>query len=216
MREALTNLIGEHIVDYSLNSRLPTRWGNRSPLWAPQGCYHSLSDDEWVTLSVRSDEEWRKFCSVIGRPELAEDSHYATVEDRQRNHDDLDHIIEAWSVQRGHQEAMAELQAAGVPAGAVLNLREMLYDPQMKARGHFVEGPVSQTGQRLYAMLGFRLPDAPITVRRPPCAFGEHTQVILRDLVGMSSEEIKSLYEDGTIADAPTRAEFGLPVRVGA
>ena len=63
----------EYILDYVVNARLGERIGNRHPSRAPQGCFRARGVDEWITLSIGSDEQWRRLCELMGRPELSRD-----------------------------------------------------------------------------------------------------------------------------------------------
>src|SRR4029079_14505932 len=91
-------------------------------------------EDAWCALSVRDDEDWAALCKVVARPELASDERFATEAARRANHDAIDEIVTNWTKDVPKIEAMARLQAAGGPAGAVLDGRDMHLDPQLKAR----------------------------------------------------------------------------------
>ena len=204
MRESITQFIGEYIVDYTMNGRLPTRWGNRSPWWAPQGCYPCVGDDSWVVLSVRTDEEWRCLCQIMGKEDLAKESRYATMQGRQKYHDELDAVIGQWTSQKTSRQVMEELQRASIPAGAVLNQTELLDDPQIQARGHYVTGMHPEGGETRYGFPGFRLSNTPLRIRRPAPCFAEHTEMILKERLGMSAQDLQMLYDNDTIAAEPS------------
>ncbi len=203
MREALTAMIGEFFVEYSLSGQLPARWGNRSPVFAPQGCYRCAGPDHWVVLSVRCDAEWQRLCTLIGEPGLTAEPRYQTLEGRKQRHDELDQILEAWTRRRTHLEAMAELQRAGLAAGAVLNPLELFADPHIAYRQYFEIGMHPEGGRTFYGHNGFRLERTPLRIRHPAPCFGEHTQSILKGLLGVPSDGIEQLYQDGVIADEP-------------
>src|SRR6185437_10662485 len=89
--------------------------------------------------AVETDEQWRALCGVLGRPELAEDARFVTIEARRANAAALDAIIAEWTGGRDKYAAQAALIAAGVPAGAMQNNIETLSDPQLLARGFWQE-----------------------------------------------------------------------------
>jgi crotonobetainyl-CoA:carnitine CoA-transferase CaiB-like acyl-CoA transferase len=131
-REAASLLAGEAFVRASLHGETqPAHLGNRSDRWAPQGTYRCAGDDEWVVVSVVTDDEWRVCATSIGRPDLAD----LSVDERRARHDELDDAIGAWTADRSAQDAMEELQDAGVPAGRVLDVNDVHDDPQLLRRG---------------------------------------------------------------------------------
>jgi len=97
MYQAGVMFMSEYIMDAQVNGREGGRIGNRHPYRAPQGCYRALGDDQWITLSVGDDEGWAGMCGLMRRPELATDPMYADLLSRQRNHDQIDEIITAWT-----------------------------------------------------------------------------------------------------------------------
>ena len=136
-REAAACHIGEIIMDCSLNGRDRTRIGNGHASIAPHGCYRCKGDDEWVTIAVENDEQWKRFCDAIGNPSWTGEARFADGLSRWKNQESLDALVEAWTSKYDHYEAMEIMQAAGVPAGAVLNMKEMHLDPHLRKRGFF-------------------------------------------------------------------------------
>jgi len=111
--------------------RVQPRRGNRQPFMAPHGCYRCKGDDRWVNISVASDEEWRSFCIAIGDPPWTKEERLADSLSRHHNQDELDRLIEEWTIQHDHYDVMNTLQKAGVAAGAVLTSAELLTDPHL-------------------------------------------------------------------------------------
>jgi crotonobetainyl-CoA:carnitine CoA-transferase CaiB-like acyl-CoA transferase len=193
------------LMDASMNGRVQSRIGNRHAWLAPQGVYRSKGDDSWVAISVATEEQWRALCSVIERPDLASDPAFATHEGRHARHDELDRAIEAWTSRREHHETQAALQAAGVPAGAVLDVPEAFEDPQLVHRGSFtwVEHPHVGAFPHIRTAWRSRRGNDGVTGTAP--LFGEATDYVLRDLLGMSDSEVEALEESGTVTHAPVR-----------
>ena len=109
--------VSEFVADHIANGTPNRRIGNRHRQFAPQGVYRCAGQDQWCALSVRDDEEWQALCRVLGKPELAADARFASVEARHAHHDALDELITGWTTTVGKVEAMQRLQAAGVAAG---------------------------------------------------------------------------------------------------
>mgnify|MGYP003326847002 FL=1 len=127
-------------MDVAMNKRDGFRRGNRDPIHAPQGCYPCKGDDDWITISITSDEEWINFTNALGNPEWNTDSRFATNDSRIKSHDTLDEYIGAWTSERDKMEIMQLLQNAGVPAGAVLKSKEVLLNEHYRARNYWELG----------------------------------------------------------------------------
>jgi crotonobetainyl-CoA:carnitine CoA-transferase CaiB-like acyl-CoA transferase len=161
-------------------------------------------------LSVRDDEDWSALCRVIGRPELATDQRFATEAARRANHDVIDEIIEGWMKGVTKIEAMERLQAAGVPAGAVMDGRDLHLDPQLKARGllEMVSFPKERGmgPRRLIVGRPWRFSNMPMHVRGPAPTFGQHNHEILRETLGYDESRLQALESAGIVADKPVKA----------
>lgn len=215
-QEAAIPLVGYALMDYVMNGRLPQRRGNRSPWFAPQGCYrcrpNDLGDDNWLVLTIRNDREWQAFCQAIGHPEWEEDERFGDVLGRHQHHDELDQLIASWAREQDHIEAMHLLQRAGVIAAAVLNPKEVLFDTHLRERGYWDLIDQPGAGRRpLPKQLGARFSAMDPRPRGHAPRLGEHNQEVLGGLLGLSEEELRGLEEEKVIGDTPETA-FPLPV----
>jgi crotonobetainyl-CoA:carnitine CoA-transferase CaiB-like acyl-CoA transferase len=210
-QEAALPIGGYAWMDFALNGRDPERPGNRSPWFAPQGCYPCAGDDAWLALTVRDDTEWRSFADAVGHPEWAQDERFADVLGRHHHHDELDGLIAEWTRGQAQVEAMRLLQEAGVTAAAVLNPKQVLFDRQLRERGYF--DIVEQAGGRRYVpkQLGARFSAFEVGARGPAPKLGEHNREVLGGMLGLSDEELAELAEAKAIGEAP---EFGVPLPV--
>lgn len=201
-------MVSERIMDYEANGRLGERIGNRHPWLAPQGCYRCAGDDAWCVLSVRDDEEFAALCRVIGQPGLATDVRFASNEARMANHDELDAIIGAWAAGQTKYGMMEQLQAAGVPAGAVFDARDMHLDPHLRARGllETVRFPPERgIGTRQILGRPWKLSRTKLAVRGPGPTLGEHSRELLQGLLGYSDARYAELEEAGITGTTPTK-----------
>lgn len=201
--EACTGLIGEAIMEYVMNQRLPQRYGNRHPWMAPHGTYRCQGEDAWVSLSVATDAEWESLCKVIGRPDLVVDSRFITSTARWQHQDELDRIIEQWTSQHEPYEAMHRLQDAGIAAGAVLNAAQLATDPHLVARGFYEDVERAFVGKQPYPRLPMILGDTQAGTRMPAPTLGQHNRDILIGLLGLSEEELQDLESDRVIGTRP-------------
>jgi crotonobetainyl-CoA:carnitine CoA-transferase CaiB-like acyl-CoA transferase len=217
MYQVGVSFIGEGLLDYAFNGRRTRRLGNRHESMSPHGCYPCQGTDEWVVIAVRDDVEWRSFCEVLQRPELAKDSRFADPITRHQNQDELDSIIRLWTSEQSSHHVMDLLQNLGVPAGPVLNAKQMLADPHLRARGYFE--PVyhpdeSGLGRREYIGRGWKLSDAEIRIRKSAPLLGADNHYVLSQVLGMGKSEIEELRSANaigqTLAGAATPASVPL------
>src|SRR5690606_26988391 len=95
--ENVMHVLSQAVMDYSMNGRIQTTMGNRHLYRAPQGCYPCTGNDHWITISVKTDEEFAGLCKVMGREDLLQDERFTTSLARYANQDALDAEISAWS-----------------------------------------------------------------------------------------------------------------------
>ncbi|MSP79174.1 MAG: CoA transferase [Dehalococcoidia bacterium] len=201
-REATVSMLGEYLLDYSLNHRVAGVIGNRHRTTALQGCYPCLGTDMWLALTVSSDAEWHSLCQAMGQPHLAKDSRFQTALSRRQNQDDLDTIISAWTKERDHKQAMHMLQAHGVPAGAVLKGSETVVDPHLVDRfWDVLDHP--DVGKYKQSSPPWRLSKTPRRRAIPSSRLGQHNKYVLVDLLGLSEQEVSQLEEEGIIGTKP-------------
>ena len=125
--------VGELFAVTARSGQQPAPLGNRHARHAPQGCYAGAGEDQWLTLTVRSEAEWQAFAALLGGPALAGDPRYASAELRRQHHDALDARIAEWSRQHSPQDAAARLLAVGIAAAPVASVADLAVDPQLAA-----------------------------------------------------------------------------------
>jgi benzylsuccinate CoA-transferase BbsF subunit len=195
--ESAINYIAPLILDYDANQRLLERNGNKLPYAAPHGVYRCKGDDRWVAIAVFTDEEWESFCRVIGNPDWTRDARFGTLGDRVRNSDELDALVNEWTVRFTAEQVMERLQAAGVAAGLVADGKDLAEDPQLNYYGYFQERDHPYVGRhRHYHPPTFTLSEADPEVTAP-VLIGEHTEYIATKILGLSDEEFVQLLQEG-------------------
>ncbi len=195
--------VADALLDFQMNRRTWPRQGNRVAEMAPHGAYRCRGSDEWVAIAVEDDDQWRRLCDAMGRPEMARDPRYADLAGRQAHADDIRQAIEAWTRQRDKREAMRLLQEAGVTAGAVLNPRDLLSDPQLESRNFFPMVDRAEVGPRPYPGCPIKLSATPAGIRSPAPLLGEHNALALGELLGMTRSEMEALAREHVIGTAP-------------
>ena len=212
--QTLSATVPEPLMDFTFNGRVQGRAGNRDDIYAPQGTYPCLGDDSWISMSIRSDDEWASLCGVLGRDEWIDDRRFTSSLSRAKNHDALDEVLAQATSSREARGLEAELQSRGVPAGAVLDGKALLFDDHLNERGFFevVEHPSGTNIPPLpYASRPWKFDKTPGSIRRAAPTLGEHNFEVLRDILGMSESETTAMEEAGIIGTEPTRPRATVP-----
>jgi len=199
MTEVLSALLPEPIMHYTMNGTVQAPQGNRYSTMAPHGCYRCRGDDEWVVIAVSNDDEWRAFCDAIGNPKWTEDEMFHDGLNRLKNQEQLDSLIQEWTKNHDHYEAMEILQKAGVMAGPSLKVEEVAQDNHLGQRGFFVHIDHPGIGAVRLAGLPWKLSDVPPGNYHHAPLLGEHNYYVFRELLKMPEEEIARLQEEQVI-----------------
>jgi crotonobetainyl-CoA:carnitine CoA-transferase CaiB-like acyl-CoA transferase len=197
--EAIVSLMGEPVLDYFLNQRVPGPRENFHPHLAPHGLYPTKGEDQWVSIAVGTEEEWRKFCRVLGEPAWTREKRFADLESRLKNTKAMDRLIGEWTRNYTHYEATEILQKAGVAAAPLLGIEEGEQDAHVRFRGisQMMEYP-GEDPEKTY-LTPWRLSDTPGGLDRITPRIGEHNEYIFKDLLKMSEEEYKRMVEEKII-----------------
>jgi crotonobetainyl-CoA:carnitine CoA-transferase CaiB-like acyl-CoA transferase len=198
-REPITRMLGEAVLDYTVNGRTQRRLGNRHRAWAPHGCYPCRGQDSWVTIVVRNDVEWTTLCRVLGGPIWTHDRRFTNSLGRWKHATLLDQQM-AGTTPAWEATALAtQLAAAGIPAGVVQTNRDLLCDAHLKARQAFWMIAHPLVGTHPYAAPSTRLAGTPPCLTRPAPNLGEHNAELLTRLLGLSAVELQDLEAKGVI-----------------
>jgi benzylsuccinate CoA-transferase BbsF subunit len=135
--EGTAAVLGVTYLETSVNGDDPQPKGNHYEMASPHGCYRCQGEDRWCVISVRNEDEWRSFCSVIGNPSLLSDQRFVNLQARLKNRSELDAIVEKWTQSMTAEDVMKKCQSAGVPAAVVQTGEDLLKDPQLRQRNYF-------------------------------------------------------------------------------
>ncbi len=200
--EAVASLVGPTLLARALDGGASAPTGNASQEGpaAPHGVYPCAGDERWLAITVFDDVEWERFVAAIGRPTWTSERRFATRAARLTHAAALDQQVAEWTRGQRAEEAMALLQRAGVAAGLVADAEDLCTrDPQLAARGHFVDVPTPEGRSVRIDGSPFLLSDTPARVRGPGPLLGEHTDEVLSSLLGCNAEEIRTLRAAGVI-----------------
>ncbi len=198
--ETAVAMIGDRLVEAQLTGTLPPLPGNRHPDHAPQGVYPSAGDDRWLALTVPDDDTWARLCALAGLP-----AHWAGLgaSERRARHDELDAALSTWTATRDHLELADELQAAGVPAAAVLDGGELVEDRHLGARAMFVELTHPEAGTHRWPRSPALLSAADTAPTGPAPLLGQHNAEVLTAWAGLGADELAALEASGVVATEP-------------
>jgi len=186
-------------MDYVMNKNIQQRIGNRHPYMAPHGCYKCKGKDQWVNISIGTDQQWESLCKVMDNRELMKTSLFSDALSRWHNQDKLNSIIEAWTLKYANKDIADLLQKANVPAGVLLNNQEIAESAHLKTRGFFEEIDRQYVGKHFYPGFVPRFSKTPGKIRKAAPCLGEDNYYIFGSLLGMTEKEIKGLENSGVI-----------------
>ncbi len=185
------------ILDRQSNHRELELKGNRCDYAAPHGIYKCAGDDRWVAIAVMTDDEWFRFGKAIGGPPWTLRADFATAESRVARSDELDRLVESWTLNYPPEAVEQILQSAGVGAGTVANAQDIDEDPQMNYYNFYRELDHPYMGRlRYYHPAGLKFSGAETKVDRP-LLLGEDTDYVCREVLEMTRAEIDDLRGKG-------------------
>jgi formyl-CoA transferase/succinyl-CoA--D-citramalate CoA-transferase len=190
--EAVAALMESTMADYELGGVVRTRTGSVLPGVAPSNVYPTADGAE-VVIAANADSVFARLCGAMGSPSLATDDRFATHSARGANAADLDELIGAWTSTLSCADLLVVLDEHGVPAGRIFTAPDMLTDPQYLAREMVRRVRTTQGWDVPMTGVVPRFVTTPGSIRFPGPALGEHTEEVLRDVAGLTPEEIAAL-----------------------
>ena len=197
MLDSVAALLTYQAGIYFATGQPPQRLGNRHPTIVPYETFDA--SDGTIVIAVGNDEQWRRFCTVLELPQLADDPRFATNRSRVMAYDNLHPLLAERILTRTRDAWIERLSGAGVPCGSVKDMGQVLNDPQLIARdmvaqlSHATAGPLKVLG------VPVKLSETPGRVSTPPPRLGEHTDEILQADLGLSRADIDSLRSQAVI-----------------
>ncbi|WP_225984851.1 CaiB/BaiF CoA-transferase family protein [Noviherbaspirillum aerium] len=203
--EAMLPMTAPFLIAQSVHGSVAQRQGNRHPVHVPHGCYRCAGEDSWIVVSVINDDDWRTLCNVMGRGDLAGDEQLATATGRQARQMELDVVLQAWTEKQDVELVMNTLQAAGIAAGAVRSMGQVLTDPHLQSRSFWQPLKRDFVKQYLSTSTPYRQGKRPMPIRLAAPTLGQHTDAVLGDLLGLDASDIAKLERQGVIGTQAQR-----------
>ena len=202
MQDAMLNFCRVTFSRQQLLNHAAPRAGNGAATGAPGGIFPCKGGgpNDFCYIFVQRDigAHWRRFCAAMGREDLLEDPRFVDGHQRMAHREELEAEVAVWTRERTKQEVMDIIGGAGVPAGAVNDIKELIESEDMRRRD--IVSTVQHRDRGEVAIPGWpvRMSDNPIRTEVAPL-LGEHTEEVYAEVLGLGAEEVDRLREQGAI-----------------
>lgn len=189
--------LANQAMNYLVSGESPTRLGNAHPNIVPYQAFPTADGD--MILTIGNDAQFRRFCEVADRLDWVNDPRFATNQARVVHRMELVPLIRQVTVFRRTEEWIALLEAVGVPCGPINSVAQVFADKQLAARSlaFTMTHPLGQTVPQVVSPI--RLSRTPVEYRRPPPLLGEHTEQVLRYLLGHGDARVNAWRQAGIV-----------------
>ena len=197
MQDAVWSLVFPDRADYFVTGKIPQKFGNQFASSVPFGSYSAKDGD--VVICTLADFQWQKLLQAIGREDLSGDERFATRDNRVKNREAVNAVVDRFCRERTVEEIMTALKKNQVVCSPLPNFDQVANDPHLWSREMIVE--VEQPISGKLKLLGsvFKMSKTPGDRKMPAPAIGEHNEAVYTQLLGCSVQEIRKLREEGAI-----------------
>ncbi|MBR1165207.1 CaiB/BaiF CoA transferase family protein [Bradyrhizobium elkanii] len=200
--ECLLPFAAPWVTVQSIGGIAPPKYGNRHPQFVPHGCFRCAGEDKWIIVAATDEHMWQRLATLIGRTDWATDASLRSAEARRAIEDEIERGIEAWTLNRDEDEAMAELQSAKIACGVARLPIDLLQDRHLRSRAFLQELERPFIGVHPQPSMPIRENANPYLVRTAAPTLGQHNREILAEILGLSDDEIAQLAKDRIIGTA--------------
>lgn len=197
--ECSQHFIAPALLDYEVNGHILKRMGNRSLVHAPHGVFRCAGDDRWVAIAVEDEPQWSGLRQALGDPGWAAAADLQSPAGRLARQEDIEGRIAEWTGTHSPDEVEAILQAHRVPAFRSATSEDLLADPQLDHRRHFVEAAHAELGPVTIENSRFILSETPADIRRAGPTYGQDNEYVLHELLGLSDDEVVEYIAAGAV-----------------
>ncbi len=191
-------ITGDLVGDYHRRGVVRERIGNRNPGFTPAGNFLT-ADGRWVQIAAGGDGPWRRLCTAMGTPELADDERYALSRVRVRRADELEELVRQWVATIEFDPLEELLSSHNVPVGGILTAAEIMDHPQFEARGNITMVDDGDGNEIAMPAVVPNLTGTPGRIRHAGRHLGEDTDAVLTEMLGIDAAELQRLRADGII-----------------
>jgi len=198
LSECAFSFMEPYVPAYEKLGVIAERAGSRLPDATPNNLY-ATGDQQFIHITAFADGVFARLCQAMGQPELARDERFVSGRARTAHVEEIDDIIARWASTQSLRDLEEKLAAAGVPATRIFTIADIFADPHYRARGMLVPTPDDNLGSVTLAAPVPKLSDTPGMLRHAGRSVGHDTRTVLREVAGLSPEEIERLYAEGTV-----------------
>jgi crotonobetainyl-CoA:carnitine CoA-transferase CaiB-like acyl-CoA transferase len=189
--QCLVSILNTTVSRYLTLGEAPQRQGNRNPLIAPGNLYKAR--DGYVTIECLTQDMWEDLVRAMARPDLVEDARFKDGASRKRHAEALDEEIEKWMRDKAVEDVLVVLQRHNVASGPVLDIPALVAHPQFAANGTVARVEVPGLGEIPLLAPPIHMDGDTMPHRGRPPRQGEHTDEVLSQWLGLTSDEIQRL-----------------------
>jgi formyl-CoA transferase len=179
--------------NFLISGNLPKRYGNAHANIVPYQSFQAR--DAWFVLTVGNDKQFERLCGVIGNSELVNNARFSSNSQRVKNREELIELLKPIFMEKTASEWLSALEAAEIPCGPINTLDKVFSMPQVEARDMLIHLQHAKIGDLRLVGSALELSDTPVDYKLPPPRLGEHTEAVLKELLGYSPEQILDLQE---------------------
>jgi crotonobetainyl-CoA:carnitine CoA-transferase CaiB-like acyl-CoA transferase len=194
--------MSHHLVAYQVTGREPGLHGSAHPQVAPYQTFRTADGD--MNVAVLAEKQWQAFCEVVGHDEWLRDERYTTAGSRNVHRRELERDIEGALASRPAREWIPTLEGAGIACGPINTTRDLVSNAHLEQRSMYLDVKTADAGTLRIPGAPWRAPGVLNTWSAPP-ALGEHTDEVLRDVLGFDEAKIGALRRSGVVAPAEER-----------
>jgi len=197
MQDAMAALLTYQAGIYFGTGQRPSRRGNKHPSIVPYEVFKA--SDAYLTLGVANNSLWERCCAAMARPDLIKDVRFATESARVQNRETLVPLLNEVLGARSAEEWMKRFEGVGVPAGRIRTVAEVCESEHLKARGMIVSLPHPKATNLRVLGVPIKLHATPGKAATPPPLLGQHTNAVLRSVLGLGKADINRLRNAGAL-----------------
>lgn len=194
--DSVVSSLCSYTMYYLWDGQVPDRIGNRYKFTYPYDSFKAK--DNWYVLACGTDEHFRKFASLMGMPELADDQRFATRAGRNENYKVLADIINDWSAKQNSEDIISAVRGIGIPVAPILDFQQLCTNEHMRARNMFCTIHDDEAGDIVVTNNPIRMSETDPRISGAVPALGSATEKILSEL-GYKTDEIRQLKETGIV-----------------
>jgi benzylsuccinate CoA-transferase BbsF subunit len=196
--ESLVAILAEGVLPVTMGGEQTERMGNRDFFMAPHGIFRAAGDDRWVSIAVADDTQWQALARIIGGG-LEHDARFTAAANRKAHEDELEALVTAWTSTRDAWEVTERLQAEGIAAVTVMDMKEVADDPHMNGRGFYVQIEHPEVGAQKHAGIPWKLHGTPVAIEEPAPLMGEDNEYVIKELLGRSQADLDRLVAEQVV-----------------